>query len=77
MRVIVKMLIVCLVIIFFNGAGCADKMLMPCKTPDVSYPDLNDTNSTNILINAKKSLINYEIMKGYAIQLKSANEVCK
>lgn len=71
----VKMLLIALIGI--TTSGCSGIYFSQCKTPDVKYPDINNTKCTTFECVHDKNLINYEAMKKYAQDLFDANEVCK
>lgn len=63
-----------IVLLILTISGCSVKT---CKTPDIPRPDFNNTESGNIVINAKRCIKNFAILKNYTLKLEAANEVCK
>jgi len=72
-----KMLLIILITILINGCECKNPP-KPCHTPDVQYPDINNTSCNgDVNCTVIKNLTNYERMKKYANTLYNANQVCK
>lgn len=70
-----KILLIASMIISFSG--CATTHFSSCKTPDVPYPDINNSHCDTNECVFEKVLTNYEKMKAYAQELYNANQVCK
>lgn len=71
----VKMLLIALIGI--SSSGCTGVYFSQCKTPDVKYPDINNSRCDSYECVYDKTLINYESMKAYAEKLYNANSICK
>jgi len=72
----VKMLITCLVILSINGCSSSIKYIK-CSTPNITKPVLDNTRYSDILLNSKKCVSNYILLKAYSNELELANKVCK
>lgn len=72
---VVKTLLIALIAINING--CSGVYFSQCKTPDVSYPQIDNSKCDTMKCVHDKTLTNYEKMKKYATDLNDANQVCK
>lgn len=80
MKLIAKLLIVCLVLISISA--CTNKpgvQLVPqkCTPATVELPTIDNTKYPTGEEEAKKAISNYEKMKNYAYKLLESIEVCK
>lgn len=66
-----------LVLIVMSISGCTGIYFNKCKTPDVKYPEMDNSKCmTNECVH-DKVLTNYEKLRKYATDLYDANQVCK
>lgn len=74
---LLKMVLSTLMIMSISGCECKNPP-KPCKTPDIQYPDINNTSCNgDVNCTVIKNLTNYEMIKKYANKLYNANQVCK
>ena len=75
---VVKMLCLGLIVLFTSGCVCKQQTLQKCVTPDVKYPDINNTSCGNDFKCVYEKVIgNYYKMQEYSEKLYNANQVCK
>lgn len=74
----VKMFCVGLILLFISGCHECPKIPQKCVTPDVAYPDINNSRcGTDMKCVYEKVVGNYYKMQEYAEKLDEANRVCK